>query len=77
MVAWKTEYCATYDSGPTPGTQSTASEKSTPATTLGTQRATGTATPATPNSTVRGPDVTIAPAPANNSAQQWLLSAAV
>lgn len=85
MAAWKTEHCATYDSGPAPGTESTTSArftsttstKSTSTTTLGTQRATEAVTLATPNSTVRVPGATIAPAPVNGSAQQWLPSAAV
>ncbi|KAL0633185.1 hypothetical protein Q9L58_007926 [Maublancomyces gigas] len=75
MVAWRTDECVTYESGPTSGTPSltTAGTKSTTVTSLG---ASSMAT-IIPSSTGAVPESTIAPAPANGSSQRRLPSMAI
>lgn len=75
MVAWKTDECVTYESGPTLETPSltTAGTKSTTATSSG---ASSVATIIS-NSTGVVPESTIAPAPANGSSQRRLPSMAM
>lgn len=74
MAAWKTEQCATYDSGPVPGTESTTSVKYTSTTTQhATSRTTVATGTATPDTTGQGPEVSnFSPGIVNGSAQRQL-----